>query len=85
MNTHMPPELLHVVGYVTGAILYAMLLVMVLGERTEDRLTVGAAFLGLTWNVGELLGHALHVAQWFTAESWMAASSFAALGSCLRL
>ena len=80
MNTHMPPELLHVVGYVTGAILYAMLLVMVLGERTGGRLTVGAALLGLTWNVGELLGHALHAAQWFTAQSWMAASSFAALG-----
>jgi hypothetical protein len=80
LNTHMPPELLHVLGYVTGAILYAMLLVMVLDERTGDRLTVGAALLGLTWNVGELLGHALHAVQWFAAEPWIAASSFAALG-----
>jgi signal transduction histidine kinase len=76
----MPPELLHVLGYVTGAILYAMLLAMVLGDRPGDRLTVGAALLGLAWNVGELLGHGAHVLSWSAAEPWIAAFSFAALG-----
>jgi two-component system LytT family sensor kinase len=76
----MPPELLHVVGYVTGAVLYAMLLVMSLKEHSGDRLTVGAAILGLTWNVGELLGHGVQALRWSAAEPWIAAASFAALG-----
>jgi hypothetical protein len=76
----MPPELLHVIGYVTGAVLYGMLLVMALDERSGDRLTVGAALLGLIWNVGELTGHALHALHWSRAAPWVAAASFAALG-----
>lgn len=76
----MPPELLHVLGYVTGATLYTMLLVMVLGDRPGDRLTVAAALLGLAWNVGELLGHGVVALSWQSAEPWIAALSFAALG-----
>lgn len=80
MNAHMPPELLHVVGYLTGAALYAMLLVMALRDATGDRLTVGAAVLGLTWNVGELLGHGVRAMTWNVTGPWLAAASFAALG-----
>jgi two-component system LytT family sensor kinase len=76
----MPPELLHAVGYVTGAVLYAMLLVMSLKDRTGDRLTVGAAILGLTWNVGHLLWHGVHAMRWSSTEPGIAAGSFAALG-----
>ena len=46
------PELFHIVCYVTGATLYAMLLVMVActWERA-DSITLGTAILGLSWNV----------------------------------
>jgi signal transduction histidine kinase len=76
----MPPDLLHVLGYVTGGILYTMLLVMALRERTGDRLTVGAALAGLTWNVGELIVRGAHLLGWYQVEPWVAALSFAALG-----
>jgi hypothetical protein len=75
MTTYMPPELLHVLGYVTGVVLHAMLLAMVLDERRGDRLTVGAALLGLTWHVGELLRHAAQALHGFAAEPGIAAGS----------
>jgi len=76
----MPPNVLHIVGYATGATLYAMLWVMARRDASGDRLTVGAALLGLAWNAGELLGHAAGALGWRDAESWVAAASFAALG-----
>ena len=76
----MPPELLHVVGYLTGAALYAMLLSMAIRDATSDRLTVGSAVLGLAWNVGELLSHAAGAVGWVAAGPWFAAAAFAALG-----
>jgi len=76
----MPQELLHVAGYLTGAALYAMLLIMALRDASSDWLTVGAAGLGLTWNVGELAGHGLSAMGWLAAEPWTAALAFTALG-----
>lgn len=76
----MPQELLHVVGYVTGAVLYAMLLIMARRDASGDRLTVSAAGLGLTWNVGELAGHGLGTMGGSAAEPWVAALAFTALG-----
>lgn len=80
MPVHMPQELLHVAGYLTGVALYAMLLIMALRDTSSDRLTVGAAGLGLTWNVGELGGHGLSAMGWLAVERWTAALAFTALG-----
>jgi hypothetical protein len=76
----MHPEVLHVVGYVTGAALYAMLLVMAIRDRAGDRLTLGTGVLGLAWNVGEIGVQALRALGEPSAEAWVASASFSALG-----
>src|SRR5688572_26311055 len=76
----MPAELLHIVGYLTGAVLYAMLFSMAARDTRSDRLTVCTAVLGLAWNVGELMGHGVRALGWAAAEPWFAATAFAALG-----
>ena len=74
-------ELLHIVGYVTGATLYAMLLAMVArGRPRADRLALATALLGLSWNIGELLVYAARAAGYPTAEPWLTALAYAALG-----
>jgi two-component system LytT family sensor kinase len=81
MMTSAAPELLHIVGYLTGASLYALLLVMVARTRgSAYRLTIGTALLGLAWNVGELTAHGLDSLNAPLARDWMAAVSYAALG-----
>lgn len=64
MTTTATAALLNLLGYVTGAALYAMLLVMV-GKQARaaeswregaDRLPLLTALLGLAWNVGALIG-----------------------------
>ena len=75
------PELLHVVGYLTGASLYAMLLVMVVqAHGPAYRLTLGTALLGMAWNLGELAAHAFEAGGLGLARDWMAGVSYAALG-----
>jgi two-component system LytT family sensor kinase len=74
------PQLLHIVGLVTGAALYAMLLWMALrAQDAGDRLTVVTGLLGLAWNIGELgvlaLGESFQ-----SARAWTAAASYGALG-----
>jgi len=81
MTNAAAPALLHIVGYLTGASLYAMLLAMVVrtgGPR--DRLTLATALLGVAWNVGELAAHALDEARLVAGRDWVSALSFAALG-----
>jgi hypothetical protein len=75
------PELLHIVGYLTGAMLYTMLLAMAVrpGEP-RDRLTIGTALLGVAWNVGELTVHGLDLLGLSEPRDWMSAASFASLG-----
>lgn len=74
-------ELLHLVGYVTGATLYAMLFVLVSrAEARVDRLALATALLGLAWNVGELLLHAARGWGFPAAEPWLAAAAYTALG-----
>ena len=74
-------QLLHVVGFLTGIALYAMLLAMVVrAQPSGDRLTLFTAFLGLGCNVGEI---GMLVSRSFAApeaERWIAAASYAALG-----
>jgi hypothetical protein len=75
------PALLHIVGYLTGASLYAMLLAMVIRTRGPGyRLTLATAVLGVAWNVGELTAHAFDSAGLLLARDLMSAISYAALG-----
>ncbi|NOT27637.1 MAG: histidine kinase [Acidobacteria bacterium] len=81
MLTASAPELLHIVGYLTGGLLYAMLLAMAARrDSTGDRLTVGTALLGLTWNLGELATHVLDTLGQPFARNWLTAVSYGALG-----
>jgi two-component system, LytTR family, sensor kinase len=75
------PDLLHLVGYLTGAALYAMLLAMVLrGTARPDAFVVATALLGLAWNVGELLMLAGLAAGAHDVAAWLAALAYTALG-----
>lgn len=79
--TSATPPLLHLVGYLAGASLYAMLLAMVVRTRGPAyRLTLGTALLGLAWNVGELAAEGLERVGLTVAHDWMSAVSYAALG-----
>jgi two-component system, LytTR family, sensor kinase len=90
-NGPVPPfnaaELVNFVGFITGAVLYAMLLALV--RRTpvrgpesasRDPLPLAAALLGLTWNLGELCAYLLPRTGVTTATVGLAAASFSALG-----
>ncbi|HEV8396618.1 MAG TPA: histidine kinase [Vicinamibacterales bacterium] len=73
--------LLHIVGYLTGTSLYAMLLVMVArGRGPSQRLMMGTALLGLAWNLGELSAQLATRAGLSAAADWVSAVSYAALG-----
>ena len=75
------PALLHIAGYLTGATLYAMLLAMALStQSSESWLAVVTAFLGLTWNVGELSMRIASNLEHSLLASWLAAASYGALG-----
>jgi two-component system, LytTR family, sensor kinase len=79
-------ELLNFVGFITGAVLYAMLLVLVLRTpaRNEsarrDWLPLATAVLGLVWNVGELFTYLLPRMRLLESNVVLAALSFSALG-----
>jgi two-component system LytT family sensor kinase len=69
------------VGYLTGATLYAMLLAMVSrAQGGADRLALATALLGLAWNIGELLIHGVVAAGYLAPEPWLAALAYSALG-----
>jgi two-component system LytT family sensor kinase len=81
MLTTAAPELLHIVGYLTGAALYAMLLAMVVRASRADRLMVVTAAFGIAWNLGELLVQAGRRAGTLAAVGWLEAASYSALGA----
>ena len=81
MLTAGAPQVLHIVGYLTGGLLYAMLLAMAARrDGAGDRLTIGTALLGLTWNLGELATHVFETVDQPIAQRWLAAISYGALG-----
>jgi hypothetical protein len=47
-------DLLHLVGFLTGAVLYGMLLVMARPSARPDPFALSTGVLGLVWNIGEL-------------------------------
>ena len=80
MPAQATPALLHIAGYLTGATLYAMLLVLLVRAPGTDRLARATALLGLIWNVGELLAHGAAAAGLTVLTPWLAATAYAALG-----
>ena len=76
MLTAAGPALLHTIGYVTGATLYAMLLAMVLRAPASDRLMVVTGALGLVWNVGELLAGGIVETPLGAAAPWLQAIAY---------
>jgi two-component system LytT family sensor kinase len=79
--------LVHLVGFTTGIILYAMLAVMTLrrtaGEGADDtvnRIPLAAAVLGLLWNVGALVIYSLRDFGISEPSPALIALAFAALG-----
>lgn len=76
-----PPDLLHMVGFLTGTLLYGMLLVMVARPPVRpDPFALATALLGLAWNVGEFGAYLVQGAGLLRAAPWITAGSFTALG-----
>jgi two-component system LytT family sensor kinase len=76
-----PSELLHLVGYLTGAVLYGMLVAMVLRPPARpEAFALATGVLGLVWNVGELGAYVASGASFISLSSWLHAFSFTALG-----
>jgi hypothetical protein len=76
-----PSELLHLVGFLTGVVLYAMLLVMVSRPRTRpEGFALSTGVLGLIWNLGELAVYSIRAAGLAWSPSLLHAFSFTALG-----
>jgi hypothetical protein len=81
-------EVLNLVGFVTGTVLYAMLLALVLRQSAGDKpkgsplqlLPLATAVLGLVWNLGELSAYALPRIGYFNESIALWAISFPALG-----
>jgi two-component system LytT family sensor kinase len=76
-----PFQLLHFVGFLTGAVLYGMLLAMVTRPPARpDAFALSTGLLGLVWNVGELAAYAARFAGLDVFSFWIDAFSFTALG-----
>jgi two-component system LytT family sensor kinase len=76
-----PFELLHLVGFLTGALLYGMLLVMVTRPPVRpDAFALSTGLLGLVWNVGELAAYGARSTGLDVLGAWVHAASFTALG-----
>jgi len=86
MTTFDAAALLHIVGYVTGASLYGMLLAMVVrGRGPAHRQMVGAGWLGLVWNLGELSAHLAEGAGLVVVGDWLSALSYRLLAHSFLL
>lgn len=78
--------LVHLAGFITGIVLYAMLGTMALRARTTDRraqrddVLLLVAMLGLVWNVGALVMIGAADFGRGAAPAWLTAAAFSALG-----
>jgi signal transduction histidine kinase len=82
--------LVNFLGFVTGAVLYAMLLAMVvrtpgrssgrMREAATDRPLLATALLGLSWNIGALVLYGLRDFDLGAPSPLLAAAAFTALG-----
>lgn len=90
MNARDLTALVHLVGFTTGIILYAMLGVMTRrrlsyvvsasNRNADDRVPLAAAALGIIWNVGAMLVFAARDFGVAYPLTWVAAVAYTALG-----
>ena len=95
MTPHSSAILVNLIGFLTGSVLYGMLLVMAFqtlhasrsrAANVEDQrvpasfLLFLTAFLGLLWNVGSLSAYGLTNLGIFDASPWLPVLTFSALG-----
>jgi two-component system, LytTR family, sensor kinase len=90
MNARDLTALVHLVGFTTGVILYAMLGVMTRrrlayvvapsDHRSSDRIPLVAALLGVIWNVGAMMVYAARDFGIAYPMIWLAAVAYTALG-----
>jgi two-component system, LytTR family, sensor kinase len=81
----MPPHgvaaLVHLVGFVAGAALYAMLFALVVRRRVrEDRLPLLTAILGLLWNLAGLAAYGIRDLAGREPDPMLVATAYSALG-----
>jgi hypothetical protein len=81
MPPHNVAALVHLVGFLTGAALYAMLFALVLRRRVgDDRLPLGTAILGLLWTVSGLAAFGIRDFAGADPPSFLIATAYSALG-----
>ena len=81
MPPHNVAALVHLVGFLTGAALYAMLFALVLRRRVgDDRLPLGTAILGLLWNVSGLAAFGIRDFAGVDPPALLIATAYSALG-----
>ena len=79
MTTGTAASLINLLGFITGLVLYVMLLSMVLTSRPRSNsLTLLTGILGFAWNAGALGGYGL-VDLGFMASPFLLAGAFGAL------
>lgn len=81
MPPHNVAALVHLVGFLTGAALYAMLFTLVLRRGVgDDRLPLVTAILGLIWNVSGLAAFGIRDFAGVDPPSFLTATAYSALG-----
>ena len=89
MNARDLTALVHLVGFTTGVVLYAMLGIMTRRQltyvatsdaRAVDRIPLVTAMLGIVWNVGAMVVYAARDFDISHSLPWVAAVSYTALG-----
>jgi two-component system LytT family sensor kinase len=81
MPPHNVAALVHLVGFLTGAALYAMLFALVLRRRVgDDRLPLVTAILGLLWNVSGLAAFGIRDFAGVDPPAFLIATAYSALG-----
>jgi two-component system LytT family sensor kinase len=81
MPPHNVAALVHLVGFLTGAALYAMLFALVLRRSTsDDRLPLATAILGLLWNVSGLAVFGIRDFAGGDPPAFLVATAYSALG-----
>src|SRR5215813_2008292 len=94
MTAHAAAALINLLGYITGSVLYAMLLVMALGRQRmtsslglggassekNDRLPLLTALLGLAWNLGAVTAFIMRSFANARPFPLLMAAAFTALG-----
>jgi len=81
MPPHNVAALVHLVGFLTGAALYALLFALVLRRSmSDDRLPLATAILGLLWNVSGLAVFGIRDFAGGDPPAFLVATAYSALG-----